>query len=770
MLSQRTTRSRAVLRALAFTCVTAVIVTASLLPSVAAEGAQTTASDPVAAALADPARQTEVQQLPGDLWLVPFRATEIGAALRLSGETSETVVSIPIIDGTVPLSIRTQLTVSPDVDGGYLEYQGPGVPSRLIDFAQYGGKPNDTPIELDLRGMQATNGSLKLTLRTRLRSNDPSCVTSLLGAWAELRNGGIVLSGQELPPTSVSTYLPRLLQRLEVYLPPTPTPAEASAGLRVAQAAQRQAIGHNPEVVVLPLPSGTVPDVGYSSGTRQVLVSDQLPSGASLEQTPAGGTVLAIGGDDAALDRTTRLLSSSYSDLAVGSTLSVQRFDPTGAEGLVPDGLPAPDPALPGSTTTTTPTGTGLRTTRFTLDQLQLGTERVTGLGRLELPVAVSQTTLGGPVRSVDVHLEGALTPIADGADATLSLLVDNQLIASRNLTGFTGEKNADGVLTPGRFTLDGKVADESVKRGLDVRVIVDYSPPGGECKPGDIPFMMQLDPRASTLTVDPGQTLPPGFERFPQTLAPAGFDIGLDQYGTERVNLAFGLVLAMQRTTSKLLDGTFTDLDSAIGSTAPALLVSQWTPDVLRSAALLSSDPLSYTDDQRVERLQLTIDQPRAILEAFKSANKDRMLLTWSDGNGAPGSGLAQAEDLVAGISTRTTDFSALFGDTYIISPGTPPLSISLRGDRIQATPVRQGPDYIARAKPLVLAVLVLGAIVLGMAWVIRRRRRRARPDGGLPDHSHRPDPPAPTSPARSAAPTEASRPEGPGSEPDDA
>ena len=33
------------------------------------------------------------------------------------------------------------------------------------------------------------------------------------------------------------------------------------------------------------------------------------------------------------------------------------------------------------------------------------------------------------------------------------------------------------------------------------VRVLVDYSPPGGECRPGDVPFMIQLDPKLSTLT-----------------------------------------------------------------------------------------------------------------------------------------------------------------------------------------------------------------------------------------------------------------------------
>lgn len=689
----------------------------------------------------DMATLDKVTALGPDRWLVPFRATEVGSALRLSGETNETVVNLPVIDGTTPDSIVALLTASPDVDTGYLEYQGNGVPARLVDFAALGGRPSETPITLDLRGMQPVNGQLKLTLRSRLRSQDPSCVTSLLGAWVELRQGGVLLTGQETPPAAVSTYLPKLLQRLEVQVPATPSPAEASAALRITQAAQRRAIGHAPEVVVVPMPDpATVVDAPYRSGVRQVAVSNRLPAGAHLDHTGAGGVVLAIGGDDAELDRTSRLLASSDAVLAAGTSVTVERFDPTGAEGVVPAGLPAPDPALPGSTTTTRPTSTSpVRNTVFTLDHLSLGTERVTGLGRLELPIAASQTTLGGPVRSVKIHLEGTLTPIPDGADATLSLLVDNQLVTSRNLHGFTGDERADGTTTPGRFVLDAKIADDSVKRALDVRVLVDYSPPGGECRPGDVPFMIQLDPKLSTLTVDPGQSLPAGFERFPQTLAPAGFDIGVDDLTPERLALAFRLVLSLQRTTSQPLDGTFTSLDQAVAAGRPAVLVSQWTPALLKSAALLSGDPMSHTDDQRVERLRMDVDQPRALLEAFTWDNQDRLLLTWSDGTAGSAAGVAQADALVSSIGTRTTDYGSLYGDTYLVSPGTPPLSISLRGQQIQATPSADKPNYLARAKPLLIAAVVLALIVLAMSWLLRRRRRKAAATGAPVDDGQR-------------------------------
>jgi hypothetical protein len=145
----------------------AAVLTLSVIASLF--GATVSGADEVDDALASELGRTEVQRLDGDRWLIPFRATEIGAALRLSGATSESIVTLPVINGTEPVALRATLTVSPDVDSGYLEYQGPGVPSRLLDFAEFGGRPVDQPVELDLRGMQPTNGQLRLTIRSRLR-------------------------------------------------------------------------------------------------------------------------------------------------------------------------------------------------------------------------------------------------------------------------------------------------------------------------------------------------------------------------------------------------------------------------------------------------------------------------------------------------------------------------------------------------------------------------------------------------------------------------
>jgi hypothetical protein len=696
-------------------------------------GATASGADEVDDALASEQGRTEVQRLDGDRWVIPFRATEIGAALRLSGATSESIVTLPVINGTEPVALRAMLTVSPDVDSGYLEYQGPGVQSRLLDFAGLGGRPVDQPVELDLRGMQPTNGQLRLTIRSRLRSTDPGCVTSLLGEWAELREGGLVLEGTEVPPSSVASFLPKLLERLTIAVPTEPTTAESTAALRIALYAQRSAIGRNPQVEVVRLESAAaVPDVPFVSGERTVVVSDAAEPGARVVPTPAGGVVLVVGGDPQDMDRTSDALVSRIGRLAVGGDVDVERFDPDGLDGAVPEGLPPADTPEEGDPTTTTipaglePGDPSLRDTEFTFDDLGLGGERVTGLGRLELPISIDQASLGGPTSSVNLEIVGALTPIAKGADATMSVLVDGVMVQSVNLADFEGEEDPDGVVEPGRFTVDAEIPEDMLGRTASVTILVDYSPAGGECRPGDIPFMFQVDPVASKLVIDPGQGLPPGFERFPQTLLP-DFQVALDRYDTDRLELSLRLVMALQRVAPVALDGTYTSIDDAIESDRAAVLVAEGTPDLLAAAPLLSTDPMSLTDGQRVERLRLDVDQPYAVLEAFDLQNADRLLLTWSGGVQDPAAGWAQADDLVAEISRRDQTFADLFGDTYLVSVGSPPLNIALRDDAVQSTPELDSPDYLGRAKPLLLAALVAAAVVAVMAWIRRRRAGRS-------------------------------------------
>jgi len=89
---------------------------------------------------------------------------------------------------------------------------------------------------------------------------------------------------------------------------------------------------------------------------------------------------------------------------------------------------------------------------------------------------------------------------------------------------------------------------------------------------------------------------------------------------------------------------------------------------------------------------------------------------------------GLDYASDLVDSFSTRDLSWKILFGDTYLLSAGSPPLAIAVRDDEIQPTPTLAAPDYIARAIPLLIGALFAGAValVLNQLRVWRARRKQ--------------------------------------------
>jgi hypothetical protein len=274
---------------------------------------------------------------------------------------------------------------------------------------------------------------------------------------------------------------------------------------------------------------------------------------------------------------------------------------------------------------------------------------------------------------------------------------------------------------------MDATVGPDELRRSLDLLIAVEYSPPGGECRPGEIPFVFQLDAANSTIDVEVGQSLPPDFSRYPQVLLP-GYTIGVQDYDPEQISLAYKLALALQRVSADALDASFTTLDRAAESDRAAVLVTPWAPELSGTGPLLSLQPTSVTNDSRIEQLRMAVDLPHAVLETFEADGRDRLMLTWSAGSGDDTAvAVDQADGLLAGISTREKDFDSLYGDTYISSTGAPPLSVSVRGGNLQSTPRRESPNYLRRALPLLLAGLAVAGVVLAMAWLRSRRSRSA-------------------------------------------
>ncbi len=688
--------------------------------------------------------EPDVTRVDDGLWVVPFEAAGIGRALRLAGEVNETVVTVPIPDGFRPVSMRASMTVSPDVDTGYVEYFGRGGAVRALQLSGRTDRDGVIEVELDISDFEPVDGVLRITFRNRLRSEDPPCTTSLLGAYVDFRQGVFVLAGDPLPPSTVGRFLPRLLEHVDIRIPVEPSLAEAAGAADMAVAASRIAIGGAPDITLSPLwHPDQVPSVPDSPTTRTIVVSEALPAGVRIVPTDRGGTVLAIGGDADQLRLVTRALVSDYAALAAGTEVFVEHFDPDGVEGRVRPGtavpvgfddtgdrggddrpgplldaaeftpaalsLVPPDADPTASPAATAPRDPAERPKRFTFAELELGRLRLTGVGRMDLPLTFSQATLGGPVESMVIHLEGAYTPLSRDAEGTMTVNLNSVLVEAVNLEG------------DGDFAIDVEVPPAEMRRATTVTVTVDYSPEGGCNTAGAVPVNVQIDPEASWVRIVPGQSLSAGFARYPQVLVD-GFVVAVDRYTIDRVELAVRLVAALQRVSTPDLEPRFVTLDEALAAEGPAVIVAESDPALALDAPLLSLDPLSVVDEDRVELLRFDVDLAHAVLEAFDAGDRDRLLLTWSGGRqGSTAAGLAFADQLLDSFSTRTETWGVLFGDTYLISQGSPPLSISLRGDSVQPTAGRPAPDYLARAEPLAVAA----AFIVAVAWALARLRR---------------------------------------------
>ncbi|MEM8706652.1 MAG: hypothetical protein AAGE98_09360 [Actinomycetota bacterium] len=704
--------------------------------------------------LAEDDEEPKVTRLTGGVWVVPFVATGIGETVRLVGEVNETTFRIPVPEGTQPDRVRATMRISPDVDTGYIEYQVQGGSVKTINLGFRDTRGPQIEVELDLSDAEPRNGTVSITMRNRLRSDDPACTTTLVGAWVDFSDGVFILQGDPEPPKTVGQFVPLLLEEIQIYTPGDPSRAEAEAATRIVNAVVRNTLGNNPEITTERLiEPDRVPTKRYQTTVRTVVISSDMPAGARLVQTGANGVVLVIGGDGDQIDRISRAWAGDLSDLMAGTVVDVIRYDPDGLAQLTPDGIPIlvdldedgefdrydidnpPEELLAlEQVDETDQFTTGIernvdangelieimpeeRETDFTFEDLEVGRLRVTGVGRMELPIFVDQASFGGPVQDIKINLVGTYTPLAASAQATMSLFLNGILVDAINLQ--------DG---DGHFDYELHLDPELIGRNTSLSVVADYSPPSGWCRPGEIPFTLQLSP-FSKFIVEPGEILPPGFERWPQTAVENDFHVALDTFSTGRLDLALRLVAALQRTTQEPMDATFVDVEDAADIDGPVVIVSASGPEWLDNAPLLATNPISVINDERIERLRFDVNTPHAVLEAFEFHDDDRLILTWNSGAEEDRTiGLAYASELVDSFSTRDLSWKILFGDTYLLSAGSPPLAIAVRDDEIQPSPTIAAPDYIARAIPLLIGAIFAGlvALVLNQLRVWRQRRKQ--------------------------------------------
>ncbi len=665
------------------------------------------------------------------LWVIPLSYTEVGSNIfTMAGETGEARFTMPVPTGMTPVRIEGVYEMTPDIDSGWIEYTASGGRRGIVVLDEETPRPVQyEPIVFDLSDGKAENERLPIRLRNRLRSEDNHCQTTLIGSSVNIE-GVLILEGEPEPPETVANFFGPLGSNLVVYLPADPTIAEAEAALDIQAMAVRSAFGGLVDLEIRTLSdTNEVPRTADDITTRVVAISHDFTDGARIVEEPRFAPVLTIGGLDDRLTTTVDAVVDEVGQLAVSPEFVVNRLDLDAEEGLGFDRdlpLDLPDLAFADEEEESEEEAEGEdepveREPGVPVDYVftDIGIVRDwrQGLGHMELLVFSDQTVFEGPVDHVALHLEVVHAPVVRGANASITTVLNGVL--GDAVSPLEGES---------RSIIEIELGPDAVRRVTGLQLLVDYVPPSGYCRPGEIPWTWQIDHTASFFRVVPGQGLDPGFERFPQVLLPE-YALGLDRITPERVQLAAQLNGILQRISSQPLEPKLMSFAEASRFNGASVLIAPSEndePDATRP--LLDVGTFRLADEERLELLDFEIGSAHAVLQAYEVGDLDRLLLTWADGDRPADSGEAFAVELLESVNTRSVDFKSKIGDTLLISEDSPPATLSLAGINPTETPSRDAPDYLGRLIPLLRYVGLLLAAG-AMIWFIHRRRvRRTR------------------------------------------
>ncbi len=113
---------------------------------------------------------------------------------------------------------------------------------------------DQSPIVIPLADATVVDDAVTVILRAYLVPLEDLCVYP----WSpfSLVNGSVSFVGVERPPVTVAHFLPPVLRRLSIFVPPSPSVAESDAVVQLAAAAAAHYGKQAPEISVVRLPEG----------------------------------------------------------------------------------------------------------------------------------------------------------------------------------------------------------------------------------------------------------------------------------------------------------------------------------------------------------------------------------------------------------------------------------------------------------------------------------------------------------------------------------
>jgi hypothetical protein len=597
-----------------------------------------------------------------------------------SNTTQTATITVP--PGLVPTSISGTLGIPTSLNGQEVR---PGTVAmyagahQLFEKAAAPGR-----FTAPLRGTEVVKGQLVMSLQYLVPdSRDDICLAQdqIIGVTDMV----IEYSGTQRTPRTVAQFLAPGVTAVSVVVPSSvtsPTDPLAQAGL-AAVGALTYRFGAGVPVQL----SFGAPDAALVSlpGARIVAFADgPNPVTTSITTTPTGVPQLNITGGGPELTAAATALGSDQLPLATAADTS----------GLSLTGSPA---AL------------------LTQPLANFGAPKptITGWGSHAVFIGVKQSAFRGPISGVHVHLVGTNTAMPAGTAATMNLYWNDFLIGSQVLTEHQS------------FDITAQVPDSVVTADNGLRIEMTAIPAGGNCRTNMrlIPVGVYIDGTASTIGAARGQSVGPGFPRFPQALGgnlPVAFGTGAT---TQQSAVdAARIIASLQQANATQLAVSLTSLSDLADTSASGLVTGASTEDSNTFDA-----PLRLTEFRTIDS-QVTfgvgVKQGYAALQAFTQNGRNLLMLgTWSPSADLDHLAQTAAQQLADYTVTTKGGWASLKLDLLVDQVGIEPVELSTNAVTPQAQAVEEYRPYALWALIAFLVLFALGLVRL--IWSRRTKRQ---------------------------------------------
>jgi hypothetical protein len=602
-----------------------------------------------------------------------LRTIGIESTIALYGVEGVQTLSVPVQPGLVPAELVATVALPVNALGGTLEVTQE---ERIISRVSL--PPDQTVITIPLVGARIVDNAVTVLLRSYLDLPDGYCV---FDASNPLRLVGteVRFTGQELAPTTIADFLPPVLQRLTLAVPPNPSRAESDAAVRLATAAVARYGPQRTEIDIVSADGAALrPPVPLE---RQIVITEVQTPEVSL-QGPNAVPALLISGPAADLTNQSRLLSSDLAQLAVQSKAVV------GPLSTVPQ----------------------LPSDRTTIRKLGQPGVNATDVANPRVTVSLDQTRIGRSVQGVRVHLQGSYTPLPAG-------------LAGQVTVGVSGE-NLDRWATEPSGQIDRwvEVPQRLMERYTNLDVAVDLAGNTGQC--GEFqPITLTIDGESAVESELANPPAPAGFQSLPQALMPR-IDVGIDE-GLDNLRRAVRILTGLQRLSGLPFDTAVVSRADAVASSNAAIVVSPdgWNDDTVRLPVEVDADGVITVENVdgsgNSSTLALDPEVGFASLQTLYTGGRTLLVATSSK---AP----LELDRLLTWLDSDIGRWPGLTGNAVVSMPGREPIQLTTPAAAEEATAAAGDRKTLY----LAIGIGVLALVVLGAALVVLRgRRSRGQP-----------------------------------------